>query len=299
MVSRTRARTCLVDVLLTGVPDAGMEAAEQEAVVPGLPAVVHFAWIRLVHAVVDAVVAPLLAAVGLGHALGPLAPVGGDEGGGGEEEREQVEGHRHQRAAFPRGLHDVLEAKPRNFVRSSERGPQGGEGVHGTERTHGGVTRASFQLVSGPSWEVGMGGEGARDTNKNDQMHSKSASHSDPTPPDSEAVLSTESRTLGVCLCGGGTRSPPPPPPLPCVITRHSPPSNLHPPSSSFFFIRSRKKRAASESPSFRVFRQQIPHQFDSKTVFIYRSFWLQKYDFRTFILLKIHSSGVFLPHSR
>lgn len=79
-----------MDVLLARVPDAGVEAAEEEAVVPGLPAVMHLVLVRLVHAVVDAVVAPLLAAVGLGDALGALAPVRGDEGGGGEEQGHQV-----------------------------------------------------------------------------------------------------------------------------------------------------------------------------------------------------------------
>lgn len=97
--------TCLVDVLLAGVPDAGVEAAEEEAVVPGLPAVVHLVLVRLVDAVVDAVVASLLAAVGLGDALCALAPVRGDEGGGGEEQGHQVQTHRQQRATFPRRLH--------------------------------------------------------------------------------------------------------------------------------------------------------------------------------------------------
>ena len=104
--------TCLVDVLLAGVPDAGVEAAEEEAVVAGLPAVVHLARVaaaaRLVAlgAVVDAVVAPLLAAGGLGHALGALAPVRGDERRGGEEQRHQVEEDREHRAALARRLHD-------------------------------------------------------------------------------------------------------------------------------------------------------------------------------------------------
>lgn len=117
--------TCLVDVLLAGVPDAGVEAAEEEAVVPGLPAVVHLALVRLVHAVVDAVVAPLLAAVGLGNALSALAPVRGDEGGGGEEQGHQVQTHRQQRAAFPRRLHDLG---------ASGRVPAGGEKVHPRKR---------------------------------------------------------------------------------------------------------------------------------------------------------------------
>lgn len=113
--------TCLVDVLLAGVPDAGVEAAEEEAVVPGLPAVVHLVLVRLVHAVVDAVVAPLLAAVGLGDALGALAPVRSDEGGGGEEQGHQVQTHRQQRATLPRRLHGLD---------SSNRVPAGGEKVH-------------------------------------------------------------------------------------------------------------------------------------------------------------------------
>lgn len=107
-----------MDVLLAGVPDAGVEAAEEEAVVPGLPAVVDLVLVRLVHAVVDAVVAPLLAAVGLGDALGALAPVGGDEGGGGEEERHQVQTHGEQRATFPRRLHCLAARK---FIQVGER----------------------------------------------------------------------------------------------------------------------------------------------------------------------------------
>lgn len=122
--SRSDEPTCLMDVLLAGVPDAGVEAAEEEAVVPGLPAVVDLVLVRLVHAVVDAVVAPLLAAGGLGHALGALAPVGGDEGGGGEEERHQVQSHRQQRATFPRRLHRVAA---RNFIQVGERRRRGAE----------------------------------------------------------------------------------------------------------------------------------------------------------------------------
>lgn len=113
--------TCLVDVLLAGVPDAGVEAAEQKAVVPGLPAVVHLARVRLVHAIVDAVMSPLFAAVGLGDALGALAPVRGDEGGGGEEKSHQVQTHGQQRATFPRCLHDL------------SRVPANGEKVHPRE----------------------------------------------------------------------------------------------------------------------------------------------------------------------
>lgn len=118
--------TCLVDVLLAGVPDAGVEVAEEEAVVPGLPAVVHLVLVRLVHAVVDAVVAPLLAAVGLGDALGALAPVRGDEGGGGKEQGHQVQTHGQQSATFPCRLHDDVSA--------SGRVPAGGEKVHPRRR---------------------------------------------------------------------------------------------------------------------------------------------------------------------
>lgn len=119
--------TCLVDVLLAGVPDAGVKPAEEEAVVPGLPAVVHLALVRFVHAVVDAVVAPLLAAVGLGDALGSLTPVRGDEGGGGEEQSHQVQSHRQQRATFPRRLHDLgaiprarRRRRPEKFIQEAE-----------------------------------------------------------------------------------------------------------------------------------------------------------------------------------
>lgn len=109
--SRSDEPTCLVDVLLAGVPYAGVEAAEEEAVVPGLPAVVDLVLVRLVHAIVDAVVAPLLAAGGLGDALGALAPVRGDEGGGGEEEGHQIQAHGQQRATFPCRLHHLAPAK--------------------------------------------------------------------------------------------------------------------------------------------------------------------------------------------
>ncbi len=118
-----------MDVLLAGVPDAGVEAAEEEAVVPGLPAVVHLVLVRLIHPVVDAVVAPLLATVGLGDALGALAPVRGDEGGGGEEQGHQVQTHRQQRATFPRRLHDLS---------ASDRVPAGGEKVHPRKEEAGG-----------------------------------------------------------------------------------------------------------------------------------------------------------------
>lgn len=142
--------TCLVDVLLAGVPDAGVEAAEEEAVIPGLPAVVHLVLIRLVYAVVDAVVVPLLAAVGFGDALGALAPVRGNEGGGGEEQRHQVQTHRQQCATFPRRFHDLSE---------SGRVPAGGEKVHprrmrswrrSEEESHGAAkTRRGITRVKG------------------------------------------------------------------------------------------------------------------------------------------------------
>lgn len=133
-----------MDVLLAGVPDAGVEAAEEEAVVPGLPAVVHLVLVRLVHAVVDAVVAPLLAAVGLGDPLGSLAPVRGDEGGGGEEQGHQVQTHGQQRATFPRRLHDlrVQKVHPRRRRwrrRRSEEAEE--EERHGAAETHRGFTR--------------------------------------------------------------------------------------------------------------------------------------------------------------
>lgn len=74
-----------MDVFLAGDPDAGVELAEQEAVVPGLPAVDHLVGVGLVHAVVDALVRAQLAALGLGDPLGAHAPVRGDERGDGEE----------------------------------------------------------------------------------------------------------------------------------------------------------------------------------------------------------------------
>lgn len=96
-----------MNVLLAGVPDAGVETAEQKAIVSGLPAVVDLALVCLVRAVVDAVVPPLLAAVGLGDALSALAPVRRNERGGGKKKRDQVESNREQSAAFPRGLHSL------------------------------------------------------------------------------------------------------------------------------------------------------------------------------------------------
>lgn len=102
-----------MDVLLARVPDAGVEAAEEEAVVAGLPAVVHLARVRLVHAVVDALVRAQLAALGLGHPLRAHAPVGGDEGGDGEEQREEVEADRQQRPALPAGLHGPWKRRRR------------------------------------------------------------------------------------------------------------------------------------------------------------------------------------------
>lgn len=123
-----------MEVLLAGVPDAGVEVAENEAVVAGLPAVVYLVRVRLVHAVVDAVVAPLLIAVGLGDALGALAPVRGDEGGGGEEQSHQVEPHGEQRAAFPRRLHRANVASLRSAKSSSkaERTSARSKGIHGS-----------------------------------------------------------------------------------------------------------------------------------------------------------------------
>ena len=161
-----------MDVLLAGVPDAGVEPAEQEAVVSGLPAVVHLALVRLVHAVVDAVVAPQLAAVGLGDALGALAPVRGDEGGGGEEQSHQVQGHRQQRAAFPRRLHDLgaVERVPEGVRKSSSKrrrdrwvrgGGRRGEAWRGqgAQRNYARLLRLCSPLLSPPRGVV-HGAEG-------------------------------------------------------------------------------------------------------------------------------------------
>lgn len=75
--SASHPLTFVVDVFLAGRPDARVELAEQEPVVAGLPAVHHLVRVRLVHSVVDALVRPQLAALGLGHPLRPHAPVGG------------------------------------------------------------------------------------------------------------------------------------------------------------------------------------------------------------------------------
>lgn len=82
-----------------------MELSEQEPVVPSLPAVHHFVRIRLVDSVVDALVRPQLAALGLGDPLRPDAPVGGDEGGDGEKQREKVQADREKGPAPSIGLH--------------------------------------------------------------------------------------------------------------------------------------------------------------------------------------------------
>lgn len=82
-----------------------MKLAEEEAVVPSLPAVDHLVGVGLIHAVVDALVRPQLAALRLGYSLGSYAPVGGDEGGDGEEEGEEVEAHRQEGPASASGLH--------------------------------------------------------------------------------------------------------------------------------------------------------------------------------------------------
>lgn len=79
-----------MDVFLARGPDTRVELAEQEAVVPGLPAVNHFVRVRLVHPVVDALVRPQLAALGFGDSLRPHAPVSGYERGDGEKQREEV-----------------------------------------------------------------------------------------------------------------------------------------------------------------------------------------------------------------
>lgn len=125
--------TCLVDVLFAGVPDAGVEATEEEAVISSLPAIVHLVLIGLVYAVVDAVVVPLLAAVGFGDALSSLAPVRGDEGGGGEEQGHQVQTHRQQCATFPRRFHDLGESE-KVHPRRREAGGGGGQRRRGMAR---------------------------------------------------------------------------------------------------------------------------------------------------------------------
>lgn len=95
-----------MDILLAGGPDAGVELSEQEPVVPSLPAVHHFVRVRLVDSVVDALVRPQLAALGLGDPLRPDAPVRGYEGGDGEEQRQEVQADGQKGPAPPPiGLH--------------------------------------------------------------------------------------------------------------------------------------------------------------------------------------------------
>lgn len=85
-----------------------MEISEEEPVVSRLPAVVHFALVSVVDPVVDAVVSPLLVAVGLGDPLRSLTPVRGDERRGGEEKGCEVQTHGQQGTTFPSGLHRPL-----------------------------------------------------------------------------------------------------------------------------------------------------------------------------------------------
>lgn len=109
--------TSAVDVLLARVPDARVEAAEQEAVVAGLPAVVHFAGVGVVGSVVDAVVAPLLAAARFGDALRALAPVRRGERRAREQQREQVQAHGEQRATPAARLHGARGIRRAGLMR--------------------------------------------------------------------------------------------------------------------------------------------------------------------------------------
>lgn len=98
-----------MDVLFTRVPDARVEAAEQESVVSGLPAVVHFARVGVVGSVVDTVVAPLLAAARFGDTLRALAPVRRGERRARKQQREQVQAHGEQRATPAARLHGTRQ----------------------------------------------------------------------------------------------------------------------------------------------------------------------------------------------
>lgn len=108
-----------MDVLLARVPDACVEAAEQEAVISGLPAVVHFARVGVVGSVVDAVVAPLFAAARFGDALRALAPVRRGERRAREQQREQVQAHGEQRTAPAARLHGIRETKRAGLIRGT------------------------------------------------------------------------------------------------------------------------------------------------------------------------------------
>lgn len=108
-----------MDVLLARVPDARVEAAEKEAVVSGLPAVVHFARVGVVGSVVDAVVASLLAAARFGDALRALAPIRRGERSAREQQREQIQAHGEQRATPPARLHGAREIKRAGLMRGT------------------------------------------------------------------------------------------------------------------------------------------------------------------------------------
>lgn len=97
--------TFIIDVFLTGEPDAGVELPEQEPVVSGLPAVNYFVGVRLVHSVVYTLVRPQLAALWLGDPLRPDAPVSRDKSGDGEKQSEEVQANRQEGPAFSRRLH--------------------------------------------------------------------------------------------------------------------------------------------------------------------------------------------------
>lgn len=97
--------TSSVDILLTRVPDARVKMPKEKAIVPSFPAIVNFARVRLVHPIVDAIVPPLLAAVGFGDPLCPFAPIGRDERRSREEKSQQIQTHGEQSATFSSGLH--------------------------------------------------------------------------------------------------------------------------------------------------------------------------------------------------
>lgn len=108
-----------MDVLLAGGPDAGVELSEQEPVVPGLPAVHHFVGVRLVDSVIDTLMSPQLAALGLRDPLRPDAPVRGYEGGDREKQREEVQADREKTPAPPIGLHCPSEFMGASWRRCS------------------------------------------------------------------------------------------------------------------------------------------------------------------------------------
>lgn len=94
-----------MDVFLAGVPDSRVKISEEEPVISCFPTVMHFALVSLIYPVVNAVMPPFFAAVGLGDSLCALTPICGDKCRSGEEKGNKIQSHGQQGTTFPSGLH--------------------------------------------------------------------------------------------------------------------------------------------------------------------------------------------------